>query len=137
MGCFAPDTRMALFANWQKHLRPGGKLITVNRIRPNAEGRQVFSSSQAEDFQKKVREAGDFFLKKLRTPKEELDQWASVYTSNYGTYPVKSQDEILALLQANGFTLDICHLEDTSRGNPSGPSVAAQAVRICLVATRS
>jgi hypothetical protein len=131
MGYFSPDTRMALFANWQKRLRSGGKLVTVNRIRPYAKGRQGFSSSQAEDFHKKVQEAGRVYHM------EEIEQWASVYTSQYQTHPVTSQDEILKLLQANGFTLDSSHVEDTTRGNPSGPSVSRQAMRISFVATRS
>lgn len=136
MGYFAPDRRMALFANWQKHLRPGGKLITVNRIRPYAKESLGFSTSQAESFHAKVREAGLLHHKSLNLSLDELEQWASTYTRFYRTHPVTSPDEIVKLLQANGFRLTSTHLQDTSRGTPSGPSVADQALRISIVATR-
>lgn len=136
MGYFRPEERMSLFANWGKNLRSGGKLITVNRIRPGAEGPLGFSPSQAENFRKKALEAGKQKCKKLGITLETLEEWLSVYTERYSTNPVTSQEELFKLFRVNDFTLDHTHTEGTYGGETSGPSVPGQAMHLNLVANR-
>lgn len=137
MGNFLPDRLNDLVASWRKQLRSGGKLVTVNRLRPAARGRQCFTPGQAENFLHRALAAGRLKQDGLGLSLETLTEWVSVYTSRYETYPLTSQDVLRDALQANGFVIDRFQLEDTSDGRSSGPSAADRAMRLSLVATRA
>jgi len=135
-GNFVPERRPAVVARWWELLRPGGKLVTVNRIRPGVQSRQGFTVDQAADFKNRLLAAGRQHETRLGISQEKLENWAAVYTARYCSYPVASLAYLDELLQVHGFSIDSLDPGEVPVCLPSGPSTAGQAMRARLVATR-
>ncbi|MFZ5564431.1 MAG: class I SAM-dependent methyltransferase [Thermodesulfobacteriota bacterium] len=134
-GFFAPAQRGDLIQNWHRLLRPGGRVVTSNRIRPMAEGRVGFSGQQARDFLTRVMDAGRSFGR-FDLAEKELEKMARAYAENYFSYPVTSAEELGGLFTAAGFSLE--RFDITGRENPvSGPpSTRGKSMRVDIVAVK-
>jgi SAM-dependent methyltransferase len=142
LGAFDPARRTRLFARWASLLRPGGKLLFTNRLRPGTSHAQFgFTPDQAQVFCAAVRREAERASAELDLDPEIVEGWARVYAERYRSYPVRTVDEVLDLLRNSGFAPDRA---DTARvaGRDgaravAGPSVAEQADYIRLLATRT
>jgi len=140
LGYFEPGTRPALFAAWSRLLRPGGTIILTNRFRRGSRpGLVGFSPSQVEDFVAATRQAAERWQRQLGFDPRQVAVWARTYAERFQSHPILSVEEVERGLRAAGFTLD--HLEVIAvpgrPGGPvSGPSIAAAAEQLRVIATR-
>jgi SAM-dependent methyltransferase len=142
LGAFDPARRTQLFARWASLLRPGGKLLFTNRLRPGDGHAQLgFTSDQAQVFCAAVRREAERAKADLGLDPNILEGWARTYTERYRSYPVRTVEEVLDLLRTAGFVPDRV---DTARvagrageDAVAGPSVAERADYVRLLATRT
>lgn len=136
-GNFPHDARAALVAKWWQLLRPGGKLVTVNRIRPGLDTCQTFSPKETDRFVEKVLHEGHRLAAACGVPVATLETWARIYAANYRSYPVATLGDFLGLFTSQGFALTKVEVEGhlTNPGT-SAPSTPGEAMRVSLVATR-
>lgn len=117
MGNFDDSDRRRLVEQWARALRPGGRVVTVQRVRDDYPGDIVrFSAAEAEAFVARVAELAPSLL-----PPEaaELDVVAMArgHARNFWALPVRSADGLRALFEDAGFRLD-----RFERSAPSGPA---------------
>lgn len=141
LGYFEPGLRPALFAAWSRLLRPGGVLILTNRFRRGSRpGFVGFSPSQVDDFVAVTRREAERWQQRLGFDPRQVAVWARTYAERFRSHPIQSMEEVELGLRAAGFALD--HLDVvTVPGRPggpvSGPSIAAAAEQLRVVATRT
>lgn len=100
--------RVALVAKWRALLRPGGKVITVNRLRPGCEPQWIaFSTDQVWAFRNRVEEAAK--ARGLAVPR--LGRAAEVYAGRQAIFPLASADELRALFEEGGFDVESLTLD--------------------------
>lgn len=105
LGNFDTAQRVALARRWHALLKPGGKAIMVNRLRPGCEARWIaFSVEQVWAFRARVEEAAK--PHGLQVP--GLGRAAETYARRQAIFPLGSAQELLALFERAGF--DIEHL---------------------------
>lgn len=130
LGNFPPACRQELIATWSKLLRPGGKLLTINRIRSSVEEPSIgFTGEQARTFEHKVLRAAERHRQSLPMEPEQLRELARVYAEQKRTYPVRSSDELAELLVSNELELDCFQSEapcDSIDDRDAGPGVRAR-----------
>jgi SAM-dependent methyltransferase len=139
IGQFDPESRARLVRKWREWLAPGGRLATINRVRPAAADPAVrvgFSADQAKTFVADVlvRAAG------LGLDLAWLERAARRYASRQGAWPLRSLDEIRALFESAGFTLSELGTSTVpgEHGRVSGPTTPGAAARYAhILAVRS
>lgn len=136
LGNFSPAQRTELLANWTRLLRPGGRLVTVQRIRPGATGRTAFSAAQAARFREKVREGCRAWPPDLGISPAELLARAELYCAGYASYPVSSRVELLDLFASHGFRVASVSEEAGGKVADGGPATPGQGGRVQLVLQR-
>lgn len=140
LGYFDPDGRRRLVAQWRKLLRPGGQIVTIQRIRPDAGDAPVrFSPEQASAFRNNALDQAEKQQDHLDVAPELIADMAQVFTARFSSYPIRSQQELADLFTAGGFRLDQYHVHksDLSVSHPcTGPSIPANAEFVHLVASR-
>ena len=131
IGQFDPSERARLFAAWRRLLRPGGLLLTINRLRPGAGvGWLGYSREQAEKLSENVRRRAAEVGAIVGAAPDELAAAALRYASRMGAWPVRSQEEIRALSEAAGFRVEHLSAEPVvlpAGGELTGPTVPAGA----------
>ncbi len=106
-GQIPPHLRAALLSRWRELLRPGGKVITVNRIRPESENRQVgFSAGQAQTLRHAILEAPEDLKNRLGITGAELAGCADAYVARRRPHPVRSEEEFRRLFEEGGFIVE-------------------------------
>ena len=141
LGAFDPASRPQLFARWASLLRPGGKILFTNRLRPGSGHAQLgFTLDQARAFCATVRREAERGRVILGLDPEVVEGWAWLYTERYRSYPVRTVDEVLDMLSTAGFVPDRVDTASAS-GRPgreavAGPSVAERADYVRVLATR-
>jgi hypothetical protein len=141
LGAFEPAKRSQLFARWASLLRPGGKILFSNRLRPGSGHVQLgFTPDQADGFCAAVLREAERTQSILGLDPGIVEGWARTYAERYRSYPVHTVGEVLDLLRAAGFVPDRV---DTvlAAGRPggealAGPSVAERADYVRVLATR-
>ena len=132
--------RTALVAQWYQLLRSGGMVITVNRLRPDSDGKQVsFTVDQVSAFVARVRDMAVSMRDQLQIDSEALVRAAEMYAHNMRTWPVRSQDEIVGLFERGGFSVDsslASNVLGTQPNIPTGPTVPGNSLYLQLIATR-
>ena len=138
---FEPAVRPRLFARWASLLRPGGKLLLTNRLRPGAPAAPLgFTADQAQVFCAAVRREAERRQEALGLDPATMEGWAREYTKRFKSFPLGSADEVLELLRSTGFVPDRI---DTALfpGLPgseavAGPSSSDRADYVRVLATR-
>lgn len=98
LGYFSPDARPRLFATYAAMLRPGGRLVFSNRLRPETESIQTaFSEQQARRFADKVALSCNALPAQATLPEDAARQMALAYAGSRRPYPVNSADTIRRL----------------------------------------
>ncbi len=140
IGRFDAAGRRRLTAKWRELLRPGGKVVTVKRIRPDHEAERVrFTPEQAAGFVERTRRSTRVWREFLDVDPEELVLGARTYTERHGNYTIRSRGEIRDLFESAGFAVE--HLEsggpeEQRRDRPSVASEPGKSERIRILATR-
>jgi SAM-dependent methyltransferase len=140
LGNFAADQRRDVIAKWRDLLRPGGKVITVNRVRPaNAPEKVRFTREQAAEFREAVLREARVRRDILGVDPEELASCAQTYAESKRTHPIKSREEIIELFEGGGFAIERFELGGVPGKfgkRPSGPTAPGDAEYARIVASR-
>lgn len=140
MGYFDDAARAALVRQWHALLKPGGQLLTVQRIRPDAApGLVQFSPDQSRAFRDLVLAEATRRRHELDLEPEQLAAAAQVFAERFRSHPIRSREELARLFTDAGFELNTFAFHDIGQHTPglvSGPSVPAQAEFAHIIATR-
>jgi SAM-dependent methyltransferase len=139
LGRFAPDERVALVSRWHRLLRPGGRVVMVNRIRPDAPDIVRFTPEQGERFVGRVRQAAEGAGRAVDISADALVAMAQDYAAGHRMIPVRSTEEIVQLLEAGGFRIDqltVGPVASRKTQGPSGPTMSGGAQYAQVVAVR-
>jgi SAM-dependent methyltransferase len=139
---FRPVERPRLIDSWRRLLRPGGRLVTANALRPwGPDEPNRFSAEQARSFQAAVAAGATGLAELLGSSDRQVMQQAEQYLGARYGYAVRSLGELRALFEQGGFGLE--HLEPfaPAAGGPrelGGPGLRDSKVRYAhITATRS
>ena len=136
LGNCARAPRAALAAKWRALLRPGGRVITVNRLRPGSEPLWIaFSTDQVWAFRERVEEAAK--VRGLRFPR--LGRAAEAYAGRQAVYPLGGAQELRALFEQGGFdieALSLAALDPAARQAINVPTVPSGDAYAQLIAVR-
>ncbi|MGD9953591.1 MAG: trans-aconitate 2-methyltransferase [Burkholderiales bacterium] len=103
LGNFDVPRRAALASKWHALLAPGGRVVTVNRLRPGRVPRWIaFSPEQVRAYCARVEAAAR--SRGLRLP--DLGRAAEVYATKQAIFPIGSTAEVKALFEGAGFTIE-------------------------------
>ena len=140
LGYFDADARHRLVAAWHRLLRPGGKAVFSNRVRPGASPAAVgFGPEQTRRFSETVRAEAKRWQPVFGFDPDHVAAWAHTYGERFRSYPIRSADEVVTLLREGGFVTD--HVETVTTAAPegqsvAGPSMADGAAYVRVIATR-
>ncbi len=139
-GYFDAAQRRALVSRWQALLRPGGRVITVNRLRtPAAPERTGFDGRQTDAFALRARAAAEALTGGIDLPPPVLETAARAYAARLGVYTLRSIEELRRLFEDAGFVLDVLHCEPIAvpaRHPVDAPTVPGGDDYVHVVATR-
>jgi SAM-dependent methyltransferase len=139
LGYFDPRQRQQLFAVWADLLRPGGKVVFSNRVRPGFDaGRVGFGPDEARRFCAEVDARAEAAGRTLGIEPERIASGAREYVRRFEVYPVTSHDALHESLRQAGFARIDADVSATraARVAISGPSTTEQGVYARIVATR-
>jgi SAM-dependent methyltransferase len=140
IGQFDAERRAQLFGAWRRLLRPGGLLLTINRLRPAAGAAWLgYSPEQAEMLADNVRRNAGRVGELVGATVEQLGEAALRYARYMGAWPVRSPAEIRALCEASGFRVEQLSAEAVvlpAGGGLSAPTVPGGAPYARLAARR-
>lgn len=127
IGQFDLERRAQLFSLWRRLLRPGGLLLTINRMRPEVGSAWLgYSQQQGQALAENVRSNASRLSSVVGASAEELREAALRYASHMGAWPVRSEFEIRALCEASGFRVE--HLSAEPVVLPAGGGLSAPTV---------
>ncbi len=135
LGNFPAERRRALVSHWYRLLKPGGCVVSINRVRPGAPSTIGFTAAQAVAFREKALAA----LRETGVPvdmdEKSLAEAVDRYTSTYVSHPVSSETELASLFTDCGFQMERFDVDD-SRPQSGGPSSSVSGTRVRFVARR-
>lgn len=140
LGSFAPNDRPKLLDRWYDLLRPGGIVMTINRLRDQEAGTSVsFSANQSEAFIKRLRGDLSGLVEHLDCSAEQIVAMGETYLRRKRSFPVCQKEELVALFQDAGFQLE--QLEalktgDPGASRPEGPTMPGGASYMKIIAQR-
>ncbi len=133
LGYFDPAGRAALAARWRDWLAPDGRLITLNRLRPDAPDARVgFTAAQAAAFVARARTEAEG-----RWDVDDAVARAEVWTRNLDAWPLRDADTLRALLEGAGLSATLHTIPPAPGAPPAGPGSPGQATYVGVVARRS
>jgi SAM-dependent methyltransferase len=141
LGYFDHEQRERLFANFRELLRPGGKLMFTNRLRPGAGGAPVgFGINEAARFLATIDSALARHAGGWGADPAELKRWATLYSRRFRSYAIESADQVGDYLIRHGFATDLLDAGAAARAGTSpvatGPTVADGSAYLRVIATR-
>lgn len=140
-GRFAPERRPSLIAAWRRLLRPGGKVVTVNRVRSAARDERVrFTGKQSDDLITRALAAAEARPRGFDLDRDTLIAEVRRFIGGKASHPMRSPEELRRLFEDGGFALDRFEFAgpetDPQGGLSTGPSVFSKSDYVKLVATR-
>lgn len=136
---FPPEERHRLIAHWRACLRPGGAVVTVQRVRPTRAGTLVrFSPQEAQEFAERALALARAHAAELDVAPDAIAAAALDYARRRERQLVRSSEMLRALFTDAGFELARFEADDEetrSRDQTSGPPDATSQ-RIRVVALR-
>jgi SAM-dependent methyltransferase len=107
LGYFDGAGRSDLFRKWSSLLRPGGRMVMVQRLRPDADSPIVrFSAEQTADLVNLVRRNATRIQAQLRIAPAELAVAAARYCARFQSHVVSSRAELEGLFTGAGFRVE-------------------------------
>ena len=108
VGRFDPASRQRLVERWHAVLRPGGVVVTTQRVRPGERSRKAsYSEAAARALAEKVMAAARVYPGALGATVPELGEVAYQYALRKGAYVIESPAEIVAPFQRAGFEVNL------------------------------
>lgn len=136
LGNFDAAARAALMRKWHALLRPGGRVITVNRLRPGQPAQWVaFSVDQIWAYRARVEAAAK--ARGLELP--GLGRAAETYAGRQTIFPLGTATELRALVEEAGFAtehLSVAPLAAAAQQKVNAPTVPGSDDYVRLVAVR-
>lgn len=136
LGNFDAPQRAALAAKWHALLRPGGKVVTANRLRPGQEAQWIaFSVEQVWAYRARVEDAAK--ARALQVPR--LGRAAEIYAGRQTIFPVGSTAELRTLFEGAGFDIEqlsVATLPSAVRQQVNAPTVPGGDTYAQLIAVR-
>jgi SAM-dependent methyltransferase len=136
---FIAEQRPRLVARWRDCLRPGGAIVTVQRVRPTrAETLVRFSPSEAREFAERALALAQARAAELDVAPEAIAAAALEYARRRERQLVRTSEALGALFTDAGFELALFEADDEAtrrRDRTSGPPDATSQ-RIRVVALR-
>jgi hypothetical protein len=138
MGRFDAHGRRRLVARWSAWLKPGGRVVTTQRIRPNSERTEArYSESEARELSQRV---GDLARTHDAIGVDPVELAAAVYTYaiRKGAYVIRTDREILDPLLEQGFEIvqaDEAGSSERLRDRPSS-SAGTDTYRLRVIARK-
>ncbi len=123
LGYFAAAEIPLLLTRWRSMLRPGGRLVMVQRIREGyAETHVGFTPTEAAAFVDSVKRLSAPYTSELGD--YDVPALAQRYVANMHAYPVRSADGLRRTIEENGFRLVRFDRTESERANDiTGPAV--------------
>ena len=141
MGYFTPEQRKNLLDKWYSLLRSGGRVITIQRIRPDTRHDIVrFTSEEKAAFIHKVKSEALANRDSLDIDTGKLVAAAGIYAEQFFTYPIKSREELVSLFTTAGFEfrqLEFGPAEAQHQTTISGPTIPGTAEYAFVEAIRT
>src|SRR3546814_19002308 len=92
LGYFTPEQRPALMAKWFSLLRPGGRVLTVNPIRPTPDHAFVpFTPAQAASFEARAMAAAEARPARLGASHASFTHAVQALAAPFGSEPKQEQ----------------------------------------------
>lgn len=136
---FEPIERRTVLSRWHAVLRPGGTVITANRIRPGAADTLVrFTPDQIEAFCQLAAERSERVPAALGIGRDEIVGVARAYAERQAVYSI-SAERLTTLFEETGFRIEgaLPHAVPSTRLDVlSGSALPGEAHYAQIVATR-
>lgn len=126
MGYFDAAGRAALARRWYALLRPGGRVVTTQRLRPgHAAALARFTPEQAAQFHARAAAAHAAQPGATDLPAAAFAACADAFTRHFTSHPVRTRDELVQVFNDAGFRPVEVELagDATPAGATAGPSV--------------
>jgi SAM-dependent methyltransferase len=140
VGRFDDDARQRLVNRWHAVLRPGGVVVTTQRVRPGNRSRHSsYSDEEARALAARVVEAASTYSGDLGTTPEALRDVTYQYALRKRSYVIASPEAIVAPFERAGFEVNLADegggLEERETDRPSS-TAGRETYRMRIVATR-
>ncbi len=137
LGYFTAAELPVLLLRWRSLLRPGGRLVMVQRIREHYAGDRVrFTTAEAAAFIASVKRLSAPHTAELAA--DDVPALARRYVANMDAWPVRSAQGLRRAIEANGFRLLRFERSDAQRADAiTGPAVPNSAGYHMITAERS
>jgi SAM-dependent methyltransferase len=140
VGRFETAARRRLLARWAMLLRPGGMIVTTQRIRPNHPGQKnAYTADGACELSARVVAAASAYPTSLGAGSDEIGAAAYQYALRQGGYVIRTTREITDALEAEGFDVELVDegggMPERVRDRPSS-SDGMDTFRMRVVARR-
>lgn len=137
-GHFSPSKRMKLLEHWRSLLTPSGRVITVNRIRPNGIKLSRFigmAHQNAHDLASRLaKDAGE----RLHIDPEEFAAMAATYiAARSRRYSIGDVEEFRTLFEGCGFRIESLHVDPLTTHTSSDLNANRNAQYAKVVAIRN
>jgi SAM-dependent methyltransferase len=138
LGYFAPLDRPRLARRWRRLLRADGRLLVVQRLRPDhPDAPARFTPAQTRAFVERFESALHRSPHAFGVAGAALIEAAGRYAARMHSHPVRGLPELEQLLVAAGFTIEMAHLErpsDTGSASAPAPTLLGNAEYALLLA---
>jgi SAM-dependent methyltransferase len=140
LGYFSTNERSQVVRKWWELLRPGGKVITIQRTRPAAGQRALrFTQAQRESFVNRIAQVAEEDQRLDEDTKKWVVTAAQEYAEKFWTHPINTEGELARLFEEASFhieTLDKAVSAPQAESGLSGPTMPMQAEYVFVVAVR-
>jgi SAM-dependent methyltransferase len=141
VGRFDPAARQRLIDRWHAVLRPGGVVVTTQRVRPGERGRQSsYSEAAARALAARVVETARACAAPLGVPLDELGDATYEYARRKGAYAITSAAEIVDAFERAGFEVNLADegggQAERESDRPSS-TAGLETFRMRIIATRT
>jgi SAM-dependent methyltransferase len=136
---FDPESRRRLVARWHSLLRPGGLVVTTQRIRPYSGERMTFyTEGEARELARRVASAARIHPA-VAVDADELGRAVYEYARRKGGYVIRANHEITDLFAEQGFDLRLADegegLAERERDRPSS-TAGKDTYRLRIIARK-
>jgi SAM-dependent methyltransferase len=141
LGRFGAEARAQLVRRWHAVLRPGGVVITTQRIRPaDTTLRSRYSDAEARALATSVAAAARASALPLGVEAAALEEAVFAYARQKGGYVIGSTRSVTDLFEETGFEVLVADegggAAERARDRSSSPRAAADTFRMRLVARK-
>ena len=105
---FDPEARRRLVARWRALLRPGGVVVTTQRVQPHQTAdRNRIDEDEARELSRRAAEAARIYPARLEISPEELEAAVYEFAIVKETYSIRTTEELTEIFGAAGFDIEL------------------------------